>query len=543
MASSGSVGTLSWSAKLDSNEFKKGVKKVKKQMKEAQKAVSESIKVISSGFAVATGAIAGVTTALGAMVIKSSRAIKDIEDLAKVADTSFADFIKMSEGAKRFGIQSDKLSDILKDVKDRVGDLVATGGGPMKDFFENIAPKIGLTADAFKNLSGKDSLQLFYNSLEQANLSQAEMTFYLEAMASDLTLLQPLLEDNGALFKKFGDEAERAGLILPDDKVQDLKDSMMGFERLSTQITASVRNISAELAPTFTELTNDITEVLQDSDVELKVLFDSIASYFDNTVDGMRYTLESLGIIDEFYTWQDAFLDTAFFIQNTFNYLMLYMKTSLEKVLSTLSYPFRVFIAGVVKAVQGIFKVIRKAVKLFTNETKELDRAIGELQDAVDAYDVTSLTKAFDGTLTDSIKKEIADSRKEFDKMVSDLERKRKEKREKEKDNKSKIEPSLFGAIFKGVNKATDAIGDALGFMAKPNEYFDEGRKKFNDENGKDDPIEVTQDSNTLATAGSIEEFNLISAQRKEELDIAKKQLKALEKIQKNQPKEAGLNS
>ena len=127
--------------------------------------------------------------------------------------------------------------------------------------------------------------------------------------------------------------------------------------------------------------------------------------------------------------------------------------------------------------------------------------------------------------------------------MVSDLERKRKEKREKEKDSKTKSEPSLFGAIFNGVNKATDAIGDALGFMAKPNEYFDEGRKKFNDENGKDDPIEVTQASNTLATAGSIEEFNLISAQRKEELDIAKKQLKALEKIQKNQPKEAGLNS
>ena len=43
MASSGSVGTLSWSAKLDSNEFKKGVRKVKKQMKEAQKSVSPNL--------------------------------------------------------------------------------------------------------------------------------------------------------------------------------------------------------------------------------------------------------------------------------------------------------------------------------------------------------------------------------------------------------------------------------------------------------------------------------------------------------------------
>ena len=542
MASSGSVGTLSWSAKLDSNEFKKGVKKVKKQMKEAQKAVSESIKVISSGFVIATGAIAGVTTALGAMVLESGKAIKEIEDLSKVADTSFADFIKMSEGAKRFGIQSEKLSDILKDVKDRVGDFVATGGGPMADFFENIAPKIGITADAFKDLSGKDSLQLFYNSLEKANLSQAEMTFYLEAMASDLTLLQPLLKDNGALFKQFGEEAEKAGLILPDDKVEDLKKSMLGFERLGTQLTASIRNISAELAPTFTQLTNDITGVLQDSDVELKILFNSIAEYFDNTINGMRYTLETLGIIDEFYTWQEAFLDTAFFIQNSFNYLMLGIKTGIEKILSTISYLFRVFIAGMIKAVQSIFKVIRKAVQLLGKETKEIDRAVNELQDAVDAYDVTSLTDAFDGAITDSLKKEIEDSRKEFDKMVTDLERKREEARKDKTESKDETKSGIFGSVFSGINKATGAVKDAFEFMSKPNKLFNQGVDKFNEDNKQDDPIEVEQADNTLATAGSIEEFNLMTAQRKEELDIAKKQLRALEKIQKNQPKEAGLS-
>ena len=63
MASSGSVGTLSWSAKLDSNEFKKGVKKVKRQMKDAQKNVTESLKVITSGFAIATGAVVGMMDA------------------------------------------------------------------------------------------------------------------------------------------------------------------------------------------------------------------------------------------------------------------------------------------------------------------------------------------------------------------------------------------------------------------------------------------------------------------------------------------------
>mgnify|MGYP006897444484 CR=1 FL=1 len=116
MASSGSVGTLSWSAKLDSNEFKKGVRKVKKQMKEAQKSVTESLKVISSGFAIATGAVVGMTGALGAMTKQTAESVKEIENLSRVADTTFNEFIKMSEGAKKYGVEQDKLADILKDT-------------------------------------------------------------------------------------------------------------------------------------------------------------------------------------------------------------------------------------------------------------------------------------------------------------------------------------------------------------------------------------------------------------------------------------------
>ena len=34
-----------------------------------------------------------------------------------------------------------------------------------EDFFENIAPKVGVTAEMFRNLSGPEALQLYYNSI------------------------------------------------------------------------------------------------------------------------------------------------------------------------------------------------------------------------------------------------------------------------------------------------------------------------------------------------------------------------------------------
>src|SRR5690606_26372918 len=124
------------------------------------------------------------------------------------------EFQGLAYAARNFGIEQDKLSDILKDVNDKVGEFNSTGGGPMKDFFEQIAPRVGLTADAFRKLSGPQALQLYYDSLQQAGASQQGMTFYMEALASDATALIPLLRDNGKAIKDMSAEAQQLGIVL-----------------------------------------------------------------------------------------------------------------------------------------------------------------------------------------------------------------------------------------------------------------------------------------------------------------------------------------
>ncbi|MGB1215395.1 MAG: hypothetical protein ACPG4X_18645 [Pikeienuella sp.] len=175
-------------------------------------------------FAVAAAKIATGAALIAGGVVAAAKsagsAAKEIQTLSSVANTGVVKFQKWAAAVETVGVSQEKLSDILKDVNDRVGDFVATGGGPMKDFFENIAPLVGVTAEQFQKLSGPDALQLFYTSLEKANLSQAEMTFYMEAMASDLTLLQPLLANNGREIQFLGDKAQRTGRILSEDMVR-----------------------------------------------------------------------------------------------------------------------------------------------------------------------------------------------------------------------------------------------------------------------------------------------------------------------------------
>lgn len=179
-----------------------------------------------SGKAKAAGSALAGAFSVGVManfLKNTAAAVEQMSRLASLSGTSAAQFQRWAYAAKSVGFEQDKLGDIFKDVQDKVGDFLQTGGGPLKDFFENIAPKVGVTAESFRNLSGPDALQLYVNSLEKANLSQSEMTFYMEAIANDAALLLPLLSQNGAAARALGDEAERLGRILDEETTESIR--------------------------------------------------------------------------------------------------------------------------------------------------------------------------------------------------------------------------------------------------------------------------------------------------------------------------------
>ncbi|MBW8337974.1 MAG: hypothetical protein K0M76_15455 [Pseudomonas sp.] len=160
---------------------------------------------------------------LARWVTESARAVSEMSRLAKLSNTTSESFQRWAYAARTVGIEQDKLGDIFKDVQDKVGDFLQTGGGPLADFFENIAPAAGVTAEQFRNLSGPDALQLYVKTLEGANISQSEMTFYLEAIANDAALLAPLLANNGEKLERMGEQAAELGRILDDETTQSIE--------------------------------------------------------------------------------------------------------------------------------------------------------------------------------------------------------------------------------------------------------------------------------------------------------------------------------
>ena len=145
------------------SDLKRGGRALESFEDKAKKMQVQILKVVS--------ATTAVGLALTASIVKSSAdAAKEIKILSLVSGESVEKFQQMSVAAAKYGVEQDKLADILKDTNDKVGDFLQTGGGALADYFEKIAPQIGQTADEFKNLSGSQALQKYVNGLKAAKV-------------------------------------------------------------------------------------------------------------------------------------------------------------------------------------------------------------------------------------------------------------------------------------------------------------------------------------------------------------------------------------
>ncbi|HCF1025041.1 TPA: phage tail tape measure protein [Pseudomonas aeruginosa] len=263
-----SLGTLTLDLIAKVGGFVAGMDAAERRSEKWRKEVEKNAAKVGAAIGAATAA--GIT-ALAALTVSTVRNANEIANLASVANASTTEFQKYAAGAKLVGIEQEKLADIFKDVNDKVGDFINTGGGALADFFENVAPKVGVTADQFRNLSGPQALGLYVSSLEKAKVSQSDMTFYLEAIASDATALLPLLRNNAEGFKTFGDAAQAAGAIL-DEKTIKSANELQAATWLVEQSAAGLKNqLSTALIPILSDLADSIFDVTKEGTAMVSV--------------------------------------------------------------------------------------------------------------------------------------------------------------------------------------------------------------------------------------------------------------------------------
>lgn len=223
-------------------------------------AINSKLGTVTKQAVATAAAVAGVTASFAVMASSAVNSAKELDAQAKLAGVTVEEFQALSYAYGQFNISQEKFADISKDVQDKLGDFLATGAGPFKDFFEQVAPRVGLTADALKGLSSSDVLVAVKKAMDDVNISAKEQVFYMESIANDATLLIPALEDNGAAINSLASEYRDLNLAISETdvtKVKELSDEMARLE-------AAGQKLKFSLASSFVEPLADIAEAIDD---------------------------------------------------------------------------------------------------------------------------------------------------------------------------------------------------------------------------------------------------------------------------------------
>ena len=193
---------------------------------------------VTTGMAAAGAAVAATTIAIAAQVVAT-------DNLRRVSGLSIDQFEASAFAAQQYGLGVEQLGDAFKDTSERIGDFIATGGGALQDF----ADVMGYTADqtlAFakevEGLSGKDVLIRMVEELENAGASTEEMSFALEGMASDLTLLLPLLQNGGKEFDRLSQAMDAVTVPLDQEDI----DTFRGLNEAVGLVTGAMGSLLNE---------------------------------------------------------------------------------------------------------------------------------------------------------------------------------------------------------------------------------------------------------------------------------------------------------
>ncbi|MGI9565297.1 tail tape measure protein, partial [Pseudomonas fulva] len=236
----------------------KAGRETQKQMAEIRKHAERLGTAVGATFAAIPAVVAGLVTS-------SAAAAKELSNLSALAGLNTTEFQRYAAAAASVGVQQDKLSDIFKDTNDKVGDFLATGGGELKNFFETVAPKVGVTADQFRKLNSADALQLYVSSLQKANVSQAQMTFFMEAIADEATALVPLLADGGKKFKELGDAAQSAGMIMDEQTIGAAQQFSAELTIIGQYANSAKTALAAEFMPVLAQLAQDLADTSKEA--------------------------------------------------------------------------------------------------------------------------------------------------------------------------------------------------------------------------------------------------------------------------------------
>ncbi len=239
------------------------------QIGSAIEGITGKLGALRGGVLTATASLAGMAVgglvvaggALSQMSLDLAKADAELNQLSRRAVTSAENFQIVAGAASAFGVEQDKLSDILADTSEKLGEYTSTKGGGAKDFFEMLANNTKMTSKEIDDFAKKlstmdttDALGLITTKLDEMGATAAEKRFVLESLASDLGDLAPLFANNSELIKEYGNQLREAGVVRTQESIDKSLLLNAQTQALGTQFQGFKNQLASQMTPVLSNL-------------------------------------------------------------------------------------------------------------------------------------------------------------------------------------------------------------------------------------------------------------------------------------------------
>ena len=191
------------------------------------KKMSNSAGTFGKALGVASVAVTALTAGTVALIKQTTAYGRELKIASNISGVSTERLQSMAFATSTVGIGLEKLGDISKDTREKIGDFLNTGGGGFMDFVDAMKltkEEATEVAKEFSTMAGPDILQEMVNRMEAAEVSAVQMSHALEGMASDTTNLIPLLSDGGKKAKELADGMSGVTVPLTAEDLKKLED-------------------------------------------------------------------------------------------------------------------------------------------------------------------------------------------------------------------------------------------------------------------------------------------------------------------------------
>lgn len=219
-------------------------------------------------------AIAGAGVALTAFSAGYANSVKEMVNLARLADSNTTEFQRMAVAASSYGVTQEQLADQIKDFNEKLGEFILTGKGEGVDAFETLHKHAKMTtaeiskfALEMQKASGPQALLMYVEKLEEAGVSQEQMSFLVENMGNDLTKLLPILRNGGEELNRLANEAQRLGVILDEEAIAQALELEKQIKLLRMQAQGATNQFMSGFIPAVTQVATSLNEAAGKSDL------------------------------------------------------------------------------------------------------------------------------------------------------------------------------------------------------------------------------------------------------------------------------------